>query len=110
MGTAYGRIGSHRLAHALGGTHTHGCCSPHGCLWLQVLTQTKHERDALRAGNTAARQQRGLVSSEDLLLDFEKRRQNIVAKKEQVQQLQVKHVALLRHAAESKRVAQGVLA
>jgi len=75
-----------------------------------VLTQTKHERDALRAGNTAARQQRGLVSSEDLLLDFEKRRQNIVAKKEQVQQLQVKHVALLRHAAESKRVAQGVLA
>jgi len=77
-----------------------------------VLTQTKHERDALRAGNTASRQQRGLVSSEDLLLDFEKRRQNIVAKKEQVQQLQVKHVALLRHAAESKRIAQasGVVA
>merc|ERR1712072_611526 len=44
-----------------------------------VLTQFKRERDGLRAGNTAARQQRGLVSSEDLLLDFEKRRQNIVA-------------------------------
>merc|ERR1712072_315284 len=44
-----------------------------------ILTQIKHERDALRAENTGRRQQRGLVSSEDLLLDFEKRRQNIVA-------------------------------
>ena len=69
----------------------------------QVLTQVKRERDGLRAGNTAARQQRGLVSSEDLLLDFEKRRQNIVATKEQVQQMQAKHAALLRHVAESKR-------
>ena len=77
-----------------------------------MLTQTKHERDALRAGNTASRQQRGLVSSEDLLLDFEKRRQDIVAQKEQIQQLQAKHVALLRHAAETKRIAQasGVVA
>jgi hypothetical protein len=73
---------------------------------LQVLTQTKHERDALRAGNKAAQQQRGLVSSEDLLLDFEKRRQNIVFKKEEVQQLEAKFVALLRHTAESKRIAQ----
>jgi hypothetical protein len=70
----------------------------------QVLTQVKRERDGLRAGNTAARQQRGLVSSEDLLLDFEKRRQNIVATKEQVQQMQAKHAALLRHVAESKRI------
>ena len=69
-----------------------------------VLTQVKRERDGLRAGNTAARQQRGLVSSEDLLLDFEKRRQNIVATKEQVQQMQAKHAALLRHVAESKRI------
>ena len=71
-----------------------------------MLTQVKRERDGLRAGNTAARQQRGLVSSEDLLLDFEKRRQNIVFKKEEVQQLEAKFVALLRHTAESKRIAQ----
>ena len=73
----------------------------------QVLTQVKRERDGLRAGNTAARQQRGLVSSEDLLLDFEKRRQNIVATKEQVQQMQAKHAALLRHVAESKHMTGG---
>ena len=72
----------------------------------QVLTQVKRERDGLRAGNTAARQQRGLVSSEDLLLDFEKRRQNIVATKEQVRQMEAKHAALLRHVAESKRITQ----
>jgi len=71
-----------------------------------VLTQTKHERDALRSDNTARRQQRGLVSSEDLLLDFEKRRQNIIAQKEKVQQMQTKYGELLRHTAESKRIVQ----
>merc|ERR1712070_1226349 len=39
-----------------------------------VLTQVKHERDALRAENSGRRQQRGLVSSDELLLDFETRR------------------------------------
>ena len=71
-----------------------------------MLTQTKHERDALRSDNTARRQQRGLVSSEDLLLDFEKRRQNIIAQKEKVQQMQTKYGELLRHTAESKRIVQ----
>ena len=106
MGTAQGRIGSLAPSAA----HTGLPALP--TVWPQVLTQTKHERDALRAGNTASRQQRGLVSSEDLLLDFEKRRQDIVAQKEQIQQLQAKHVALRRHAAESKRIAQasGVVA
>mgnify|MGYP002635555717 CR=1 FL=1 len=39
-----------------------------------VLTQIKHERDALRGENAARRQQRGLVSAEELLIDYEKRR------------------------------------
>merc|ERR1712147_298651 len=39
-----------------------------------VLTHVKHERDALRGENAARRQQRGLVSSEELLIDYEKRR------------------------------------
>ena len=71
-----------------------------------MLTQVKRERDGLRAGNTAARQQRGLVSSEDLLLDFEKRRQDILAKKDEVQQLQARHVALVNQAREAKRVVE----
>ena len=69
----------------------------------QVLTQVKRERDGLRAGNTAARQQRGLVSSEDLLLDFEKRRQDILAKKEEVLALQNRHQFLLKQAADAKQ-------
>ena len=68
-----------------------------------VLTQTKHERDSLRAENTARRQQRGLVSSEDLLLDFEKRRQDILAKKEDVLALQNRHQFLLKQAADAKQ-------
>ena len=71
-----------------------------------VLTQTKHERDSLRASNTSRKAERGLVSSEDLLLDFERRRQDILAKKEEVQQLQARHVALINQAAEAKRQVQ----
>ena len=54
----------------------------------------------------ARRQQRGLVSSEELLLDFEQRRQDILERREFVQQLQAKHAALLTYAAQSKRRAQ----
>ena len=53
-----------------------------------VLTQVKHERDALRGENASRRQQRGLVSSEELLIDYEKRRLDLIAKKEQALQLQ----------------------
>merc|ERR1711988_1117356 len=49
-----------------------------------MLTQVKHDRDALRGENAARRQRRGLVSSEELLIDYEKRRLDIIAKKEQV--------------------------
>merc|ERR1711988_785806 len=49
-----------------------------------MLTQVKHDRDALRGENAARRQRRGLVSSEELLIDFEKRRRDIIAKKDQV--------------------------
>ena len=68
-----------------------------------VLTQTKHERDSLRGTNSSARQQRGLVSSEELLLDFEKRRQSIVAKQEELAALKARHAAVTRQAAAAKR-------
>ena len=45
-------------------------------------------RDALRGVNASRRQQRGLVSSEELLIDYEKRRLDLIAKKEQALQLQ----------------------
>jgi len=67
-----------------------------------VLTQIKHERDALRGENAARRQQRGLVSSEELLIDFEKRRLSIVAKKAEVEKLQARHIALTKNVAEAK--------
>ena len=38
------------------------------------MSATAFSRDALRGENAARRQQRGLVSSEELLIDFEKRR------------------------------------
>merc|ERR1711988_779305 len=56
-----------------------------------LLTQIKHERDALRAENAARRQQRGLVSSEELLIDFEKRRQLLDTKKAEVAALTERH-------------------
>jgi len=67
------------------------------------LTQIKHERDSLRAENVSRRQQRGLVSSEELLLDFEKRRQDIIAKREEVQKMQADHAKLIDGIAASKR-------
>jgi len=68
-----------------------------------ILTQIKHERDSLRAENVSRRQQRGLVSSEDLLLDFEKRRQNIISTKQQVEQIRDTHKALVDQVATYKR-------
>ena len=54
----------------------------------------------LQLENVASQQHQ----SEDLLLDFEKRRQDIIAKKEEVQMLQARHVALTTQAAEAKRL------
>lgn len=68
-----------------------------------ILTQIKHERDSLRAENVSRRQQRGLVSSEDLLLDFEKRRQDIISTKGQVEQLCNSHKSLIDQIATYKR-------
>jgi len=67
-----------------------------------VLTQIKHERDALRGENAARRQQRGLVSSEELLIDFEKRRLALVAKKEEVEKLKARHGALSKNIMDAK--------
>ena len=68
-----------------------------------MLTQVKHDRDALRGSNAGARQQRGLVSSEELLIDYEKRRLDIIAKKEQAVQLQQRYDQLIKGTAELKR-------
>jgi len=68
-----------------------------------MLTQVKHDRDALRGENAARRQQRGLVSSEELLIDYEKRRLDIIAKKEQATSLQVRYEQLAMQTAELKR-------
>jgi len=67
-----------------------------------VLTQIKHERDALRAENAARRQQRGLVSSEELLIDFEKRRLALLAKKEEVEKLKSRHGMLTKQINDAK--------
>ena len=63
-----------------------------------VLTQIKHDRDTLRAENASRRQQRGLVSSEDLLLDFEKRRKDIITYKEQLEGMKGRHRQLVEKA------------
>ena len=68
-----------------------------------VLTQVKHERDALRAENAARRQQRGLVSSDELLIDFEKRRLDILAKKESIAALERRFHEMMGRTAELKR-------
>ena len=68
-----------------------------------VLTQIKHERDSLRAENLARKQQRGLVSSEDLLLDFEMRRRAIIEKREEVEKLKEQHRLLVSRVSQSKR-------
>ena len=68
-----------------------------------VLTHVKHERDALRGQNAAKRQQRGLVSSEELLIDYEKRRLNTIAKKDTVAMLQGRYEQVVGHTAELKR-------
>ena len=68
-----------------------------------VLTQVKHERDATRGENAARRQQRGLVSSEELLIDFEKRRLDIIAKRDSVTKLEQRYAAMLASTADLKR-------
>merc|ERR1712070_680203 len=68
-----------------------------------MLTQIKHERDLLRGENAARRQQRGLVSSEELLIDFEKRRLDVIAKKETVAQLQARYEQVIAQTADLKR-------
>jgi hypothetical protein len=68
-----------------------------------VLTQVKHERDALRGENAARRQQRGLVSSEELLIDFEKRRLDLIAKRERATALQQRFEQVSEQTAELKR-------
>ena len=77
-----------------------------------ILTQVKHERDALRGDNAARRQQRGLVSSDELLIDFEKRRLDIIKKKDAAAGLQQRYEQLVRQTADLKRkitAAGGVL-
>ena len=59
------------------------------------------------SANSSARQQRGLVSSEELLLDFEKRRQSIVAKQEELAALKARHAAVTRQAAAAKARGRG---
>ena len=68
-----------------------------------VLTQVKHERDATRGDNAARRQQRGLVSSDELLIDFEKRRREIISKKESIANLELRFNQLLGQTEELKR-------
>jgi len=68
-----------------------------------VLTIVKHERDALRAENAGRRQQRGLVSSEELLIDFEKRRLDVLKKKETVAKLQQQYELVVGQTAELRR-------
>jgi len=67
-----------------------------------VLTQVKHERDALRGDNASRRQQRGLVSSEELLIDYEKRRLDLIAKKESASGLQQRFELLVQQTDELK--------
>ena len=67
-----------------------------------MLTQVKHDRDALRGENASRRQQRGLVSSEDLLIDYEKRRLDIIAKKDQAAALQQRYEMLMHSTADLK--------
>merc|ERR1712139_425900 len=68
-----------------------------------MLTQVKHDRDALRAENAARRQQRGLVSSEELLIDYEKRRLDVIAKKETIEQMQERYDQVIAQTADLKR-------
>merc|ERR1712216_146369 len=65
-----------------------------------VLTQVKHERDALRAENASRRQQRGLVSSDELLLDFETRRRAILKKQDEMAKMQHQYDAVIAQTAD----------
>jgi cell division protein FtsB len=67
-----------------------------------VLTQLKHERDVLRADNHERKQSRGVVSSEELLIDYEKRRQHILAQKEELARLQARHATLIGKTSSTK--------
>ena len=68
-----------------------------------MLTQVKHERDDLRADNAGRKQQRGLVSSDELLIDYEKRRLDIIAKKDQAAALQGRCESVITNTADLKR-------
>lgn len=73
-----------------------------------ALTQLKHERDVLRADNHERKQSRGVVSSEELLLDFEKRRQHILAQKEELDRLHARHAMLLGKTSSTKATAAAI--
>ncbi|EOD36285.1 hypothetical protein EMIHUDRAFT_226596 [Emiliania huxleyi CCMP1516] len=66
-----------------------------------TLTQLKQERDALKAETATRKQSRGLVSSEELLIDFERRRQWIDTATAEAQRLQDRHAELLEQAQRS---------
>eukprot|EP00967_Tisochrysis_lutea_P114651 scaffold182889_cov31-Tisochrysis_lutea.AAC.1 len=70
-----------------------------------VLTQLKHERDALRAESSTRKKSHTLVSSEELLIDFEKRRQHIVEQKKELERLKQRHASLLGKTSETKSAA-----
>ena len=79
------------------------------CICVRVtfatwILQIKHDRDTIRAENSTRRQQRGLVSSEDLLLDFEKRRQDIITAKEDLERAKAHHRHLSEQSIMFKRV------
>ena len=67
-----------------------------------MLTSVKHDRDSLRGDNASRRQQKGLVSSEELLIDYEKRRLDILKKKESSVMLQQRYEQITRQIAELK--------
>jgi predicted nucleic acid-binding Zn-ribbon protein len=68
-----------------------------------VLTQVKHERDALRAENAGRRQAKGLVSSEELLIDYETRRRAVINKKEAMAKLQHQYESIVSQTADLRR-------
>jgi len=68
-----------------------------------VLTSVKHERDALRGDNASRRQAKGLVSSEELLIDYEKRRLDTIKKKETIANYQHQYEMVTAQTAELRR-------
>jgi len=71
------------------------------------LAGIKHARDALRVDNTAMKQKRSLVNSEELLLDFEHRKQTLAERKEELESLQERHMELSTRSSQLMRKARG---